>query len=271
MRTLIASLAAFALLGGVASAQVVDPQLWIGPPGATSPPGGTAVGGESNLLVGTVSGTNFEIGVAGNHNMQDPILLIVGIDGTAPNLTIGFSGCSPTLGCPLATAGEYGISGPTGTLNSTTKDAYSALGITDPGTGVDSESLVNWQAADTANGFTAATSYMLEAFEIPGTITQNSILSLSETGLPVGSFLIAYGCESPDLAHTACSGGDVGATPFTNAGLIDTPSGGGPPPPPPPPPPVPEPGSLAILGSALVGFGFWGWVRRRVHATDLAA
>jgi hypothetical protein len=33
--------------------------------------------------------------------------------------------------------------------------------------------------------------------------------------------------------------------------------------PPPPPPPVPEPGTLAMLGTALLGFGFLGWYRNK--------
>jgi hypothetical protein len=92
---------------GVAQATVIDPQLFVGPPGTNSPPGGTAIGGESNLLTGNAAGTGFSVGVAGNHTMQSPLLVILGLyPGSAANTSLGFTGC-PAAGCPLATVGTY--------------------------------------------------------------------------------------------------------------------------------------------------------------------
>jgi hypothetical protein len=103
---------------GVAQATVIDPQLFVGPPGTNSPPGGTAIGGESNLLTGNAAGTGFSVGVAGNHTMQSPLLVILGLyPGSAANTSLGFTGC-PAAGCPLATVGTYGISQNTAPLSS---------------------------------------------------------------------------------------------------------------------------------------------------------
>src|SRR5260370_39818326 len=61
-------------LAGVAQAD----QLFVCQPSVTqnctSAPGGTAIGGESNLITNTGS---FDIGVAGNHTEQNPLLVIV--------------------------------------------------------------------------------------------------------------------------------------------------------------------------------------------------
>jgi hypothetical protein len=52
-------------------------------------------------------------------------------------------------------------------------------------------------------------------------------------------------------------------TSWTNTGLVNV-TTVTPPPPPPPPPPIPEPGSLLVLGSAVMTFGFTAlWRRRR--------
>jgi hypothetical protein len=275
MRRILLTTAASALATAIAAASltaqatVIDPQLFVGPPGTNSPPGGTAVGGESNLLIGTAAGTGFSVGVAGNHDMQAPLLVILGLyPGSAANTSLGFTGC-PAAGCPLATVGTYGITTNTSTLSSG-QNAYTQIGLTDPGSGQASESDTNWAAADNANGFPAPATYTLDVFAVPAAITGHQGISLSETGAAAGSFVILYSCEtSATPAGAACSGGDIGATPFTNAGLIDTTSGGGPPPPPPPPPPpVPEPSSLAIFAGALLGLL---WRVRSRKLTDPAA
>jgi hypothetical protein len=86
-------------------------------------------------------------------------------------------------------------------------------------------------------------SYTLDVFAVPASITGKQEISLSGD----------RGCSRelrrplrPPLRALACSGGDIGATLFTNDGLIDTTSGGG-------PPLIPEPASFALLSIALAG------------------
>src|SRR5258707_7024690 len=96
----------------------------------TSAPGGTAIGGESNLITNT--GT-FDIGLAGNHTDANPLLIVVAeFNGSGGQPSVSFSGCAIPSACPLATLGTYGLSANT-LAGFTGADVFPALGLTSGG------------------------------------------------------------------------------------------------------------------------------------------
>jgi hypothetical protein len=123
-----------------------------------------------------------------------------------------------------------------------------------------SETFDNWKTADVLNGIAAPSSFKLTVFSLNTMLdSMNPIAIGIGGGIAAGSFVIAYDCENGTGSSTGCqTNGDIGQTPFTNAGLLDVTT----PPPPPPPPPVSEPSSLAILGSALIGLRWWNTRRK---------
>jgi hypothetical protein len=67
----------------------------------------------------------------------------------------------------------------------------------------------------------------------------------------VGTFVIASGCAPGNDASAQCKGNALGTTPFTTSGLVTA-------------GPVPEPASMLLMGSGLLGLG--GMLRRRKKA-----
>lgn len=251
---------------------VVDPQLFVQQSG-TSP-----AGGDPNLITNTNS---FVVGVAGNHTMQNPLFVIVGVyDGTSSTTapTFSFSGCANPNSCPLATVGTYGLTAnkATFTPNATeTNTAFDALGLSAGG----SESFGNWACGkngcpgtggDIGLGLPKPTSFELFAFALNTELTkQDNTITVDVSGDPLGSYIIAYGCENGSgISTTTTHGGgcgsldmtthkgvttttfkpnagDIGQTVYTDTGLDGST----------PPHHVPEPTSLAMLGTGLVLLG----------------
>jgi hypothetical protein len=235
---------ALAIVGGVALgsapavATVIDPQIFI------QQSGSSPAGGDPNLITDTGA---FTVGVAGGtFTLQDPLLMIVGVYDGIGAPSISFAGCATPSACPAATVGTYGLTTTTATFTSSSVGtAYDQLGLTQSG---GSQSFTNWSAADAANGFAAPTSFTLYAFALPTNLSSGSPITIDESGAANGSFIIGYSCNDGTGSGSGCAtNGDIGQTPFTNAGLVDSGT--------PPPPPVPEPGTLALQGVGLLGLG----------------
>ena len=175
----------------------------------------------------------------GDDTLVNPVMLVFGVpDGTtAPSLTVGttsgFTNVSADLG---DTQTRYGgtwdtTTGAAGTFSSTsTGSVYDYIGFTPSGNS--SENYANW------NGATGITSWNLFVYAI----TFNPLMSQGDyvefaTSLPVGSYVIGYGCEALSTVTKLCSGkGSTESTPFTFAGNVA----------------VPEPASVMLM---LTGIG----------------
>jgi hypothetical protein len=225
----------------------LDPQLFVGSLGSTSAPGGTAKGGESNLLTGNASGASMTFGVAGDHDMQNPLLVIFA-EPTGAMITLTSASCTGVgNSCAPATPGIYGLDLSTPTL-SAGQETYQQLGLASGG----SESYTNYALTSPLQTppLPVPTTYNLIVFAIPDAITGSHTIDATEVGAPAGTYVSLYSCETRSPAGTPCDpNGAIGQTPFTNSGLII--NG-----PPDPPTNAPEPASMLLLGSGLLSLGF---------------
>lgn len=245
-------LAGIALASGLAAILSFAPanaaQIFIQQSG-TSP-----AGDDPNIITNTNA---FVLGLAGNHTTQNPVLVGVAVYNGLGTPAISFSGCANPSACPAATVGTYALGTNSTPFTSSTSggDVFDALGLPQGGGSISFGSL---SSGDTANGFVAPTSFTLDVFAVPMSLTGTT--TIDESGAANGSFLFAFSCENGTGTSSGCvnpnngrlDNGQVDQTVFTNVGLINA-----------PPSRVPEPASLALFGTALLGLGFLARNRRR--------
>jgi hypothetical protein len=181
----------------------------------------------------------------GTSPCKNPLLVGVALENGVGTASISFGAVSQE---PLATVGTYGLG--TNTVASfTSGDVFDALGLSQGGGSV---SFTNLQTEDALNGFGTPTSFRLEVFAVPTSLTSGSPIRIDTTAGP-GSFIFAFDCLAGTGSSAGCAThGDVAQTVNTNIGLIAL---------------VPEPASLAIFGAALAGLGSLG---RRPSSERLA-
>jgi hypothetical protein len=221
------------------NAQVVDPQIYVCT-GCTSPPGG-----DPNVI----DPSSINVGFAGNHTAVAPLLIIVAV----PNLsTVDPTISLPTGVSPIASGTYYGaqtngtlLGRLDGTLTATSvlTNAYANVGLTPAGdsSGANAGSSISWvnlSGYDSSHGFTVGGGFNLYVYGINFALSSgtggNSPINIDFSNIAPGSFVVAYNCGT---AGTTCTGGDIGDTPFTNAGV------------------TPEPASMLLFGTGLMALG----------------
>jgi hypothetical protein len=191
-------------------------------------------------------------------NLVSPILVIIAV----PNDTTGtgaylptnvqffnpYNSASPVAGVAAPeTGGNFGLraasnpaTGYFGTM--TSGDVYTFLGLGSSIT--NSENFTNLTGADSSIDGVTATSYGIYVFALSGgTVGANGLVNMNFSGLPLGTFVIAYGQNSSGTGF---------ATPFTEAGLTSSGTST-----------IPEPGSMALFGTGLLVLG--GAIRHRLR------
>lgn len=215
--------------------------IFVGSPSCPTPPGCPVFGNEVNGITGNTFTLDQSSGPK-TDALTDPVLLMIGVPNVggafaAPGVTLS-TGSGSLGGTPVSGLSWNSSTGWAGTMTSggPITDAYQALGLSDPATTAgNSESFVNWAAADSSVLGINANNFGVYVYQLDNTglLGHPSTVDITfGSDLPVGTFVVAYGCDSDSGTWSSpCgSGGTIYSTPFTQAGLS-----------------VPEPANLSWL------------------------
>lgn len=237
-----------ALLGGRARAQLLDPStLHISAAGATgSDP--VNIGGASTVTVTQITDSQ-------QATLAEPLLLILGIPevngtSTAPSITSVSNSGTGSLGGTNYYNGVWDTTtGFAGTMTATSTghdgktqgDAYNTVGVDGPTP--NSQSFTNWVGNEVVS-LAGVTAFDLYVYEVTPPPLPGDTISVTFGSIPLGTYVFAYDQNS--------DGTKAFSTAFTNTGLETQGQSV-----------VPEPSTIALALSALVGVGFAGLRRYR--------